>query len=971
MSNRLKGLVIEIGGDTTKLDKSLKDVNSRSSKLSSELSDINRLLKLDPTNTDLLAQKQKVLAGVIESTKEKLKMLQDAEKNVQKQFEKGTATEEQVRALQREIASTASTLEKYEKDAKTTANTVEKLGTALGKAQQHVSDLSDEEQDAKKGSSALGDTLDDKLQGGLKAVAAAAAGSVTAIIAAAEASREYRTAIGKLDTAFQVSGFTAEQANETYREMVGILGETDQAVEASNHLAKLTDNAEDLSKWTDICTGVFATFGDSLPVEGLTEAANETAKVGQVVGPLADALNWAGVSEDNFNVSLAACSDEQERQQLITSTLTGLYSDAADTYRKTNGEVIAANKATDDWNAAMARMGKQVDPVMSSIKEMGVELIDSGQKPIMAVASLITDQLLPAAVKVTKWTSNNLPTIKAIVVGLAGAMAAYKAVTIATTAADEGLAVALLGAEKAQKLLNLAQAATPWGLAAVAVVGVVTAIVAYSATLEKASMDVNVLSDDEKNLVTAANAAGQAFRDQKAASDEAAGQINSQMDYTKSLADQLLALADANGQVKESDQMRAQVILGELNSALGTDYAMTDGLIDKYGELKNGVYDLIDAKRAEALMEAYKDDWVTALKTKQQALDAINATYKDYQTQLDFVEQKEAEYQNAQKMAINADGRYTSAMAVGAQTRSINLGKELDDAKSILAQKKGAYDTSASDYGLAMSQIDSYENARAAIQQGNYTQAVQLLTDEGQAYSNYADTVGTELGRQLQTLEDNAVEAGVKAAEARQNFANGVEGFGYEQVEEAERNYQDAMDAYEGAYGDAYGVGEDIGDGMTNGLENKRTGILSKIKSIVSSIFSTARRESDSHSPSRKMVKVFEDIGEGGIVGLDNETEPLLRTARDQMRSLMRVYGDQDAAAARVTLSTVGRAAVNRQSDAMEAVADRTSGKLDKILAAIEAGQVIMLDKKTMVGATARDYDASQQSIAIRAGRGG
>lgn len=151
-----------------------------------------------------------------------------------------------------------------------------------------------------------------------------------------EVTQEYQTAMGKLDTAFTTNGYSSEAALKTYKELQGILGETDQAVVAANHLAILTDNEADLQTWTDICTGVFATFGDSLPIEGLTEAANETAKVGQVTGPLADALNWAGVSEDKFNESLAACTDEQERQQLIMDTLNGLYSEASDAYKETN-----------------------------------------------------------------------------------------------------------------------------------------------------------------------------------------------------------------------------------------------------------------------------------------------------------------------------------------------------------------------------------------------------------------------------------------------------------------------------------------------------------------------------------------------------------------------------------------------------------------------------------------------------------
>ncbi|MGN1167203.1 MAG: hypothetical protein ACI4S2_12350 [Lachnospiraceae bacterium] len=186
----------------------------------------------------------------------------------------------------------------------------------------------------------------------------------------AGATREYRTEMGKLEAAFTTAGHTTEAAKKSYEELYAFMGEEDTAVEAANHLAKLTDSEQDLQKWTNICTGVFATFGDSLPIEGLTEAANETAKVGQVTGPLADALNWAGVSEDAFNESLAKCNTEQERQKLITDTLNGLYTEASKKYQEVNKDVMEANKAQSNLNDSMAAVGEMAEPVMTKLKNM-------------------------------------------------------------------------------------------------------------------------------------------------------------------------------------------------------------------------------------------------------------------------------------------------------------------------------------------------------------------------------------------------------------------------------------------------------------------------------------------------------------------------------------------------------------------------------------------------------------------------
>ena len=226
-----------------------------------------------------------------------------------------------------------------------------------------------------------------KKAAGVFATAAVAVGGM--MFSLAENTRSYRTEMGKLDTAFVTNGHSSSAALETYKSLQSILGETDQAVEAANHLAKLTDNEKDLHTWTDICTGVFATFGASLPIEGLTEAANETAKVGQVTGPLADALNWAGISEDEFNKKLAACSTEQERQTLIMDNLNSTYSAAAEQYKKTNEKVIESNAAHDNLNAAMAKLGDAAEPAITMVINAVARLAEKATPVVEGITNAV------------------------------------------------------------------------------------------------------------------------------------------------------------------------------------------------------------------------------------------------------------------------------------------------------------------------------------------------------------------------------------------------------------------------------------------------------------------------------------------------------------------------------------------------------------------------------------------------------
>lgn len=239
-----------------------------------------------------------------------------------------------------------------------------------------------------------------KFAAGVVGAATAAGG---AIVALAENTREYRTEQGKLQAAFETSGFAAGEARDTYRALNGVLGDSGQAVEASNHLAKLCTNAAELADWTNICTGVYATFGDSLPIEGLTEAANETAKTGALTGGLADALNWAGVNEEAFQEKLDACNSERERQALITETLNGLYAESAETYREVNAEVISANMAQDKLTAAMAVAGGAVEPLITQGKLLIAEVLTKATPAIEVLSTVVIPFLVTGITGLIGW----------------------------------------------------------------------------------------------------------------------------------------------------------------------------------------------------------------------------------------------------------------------------------------------------------------------------------------------------------------------------------------------------------------------------------------------------------------------------------------------------------------------------------------------------------------------------------------
>lgn len=306
---------------------------------------------------------------------------------------------------------------------------------------------------------------------GAKVIAGAATAVGGAWLGAIEGTREYRVSMGKLETAFTTSGHSAETAHKTYSTLNSVLGDSDVAVEASNHLAKLVDNEKDMNTWTDICTGVFATFGDSLPIEGLTEAANETAKTGQLTGVLADALNWAGVNEDDFQKKLDSCSTEQERQKLITETLNKVYKESAETYKKNNKELIQAEKANQKLKEAMALLGSVGEPILTAIKTKIAEMVTVGVPKLQSLIAKIKDMI--------KWFKQNKSTVQGWAAGIIAATITVSGFVLVLkwSAIMSKAAKALKLVTVAVKALNVAMRANIIGLIVSLILGLVAAFI--------------------------------------------------------------------------------------------------------------------------------------------------------------------------------------------------------------------------------------------------------------------------------------------------------------------------------------------------------------------------------------------------------------------------------------------------------------------------------------------------------------
>ena len=369
---------VSMGIDVTDLKAGLSEANKQIQLANSEFKAASSGMDDWSKSVEGVSAKVKQLDTVLKAQKSKLAGLTAEYEKVAKEQGAGS---EAARKLKVQINNQQSVVNKTQKEFDNYSDVLKQakegtldLENATVQANGKLKELGDNANDAGGKMGGLGGVAKGVV-GGIAAIGTAAVGAVAGFLALGAGTRETRENFNKLEAGFTTAGHSAEAATKTYKDLYSVLGDEGQATEAAAHLAQLAKSEEDLAAWTNIATGVYATFGDSLPIENLTEAANETAKTGQITGGLADALNWAGESEEEFQAKLDAASSEQERQALITETLNGLYSDQSKKFQELNGDIMAAREADAALSQAMAELGAVAEPILTTLKTLTADLL--------------------------------------------------------------------------------------------------------------------------------------------------------------------------------------------------------------------------------------------------------------------------------------------------------------------------------------------------------------------------------------------------------------------------------------------------------------------------------------------------------------------------------------------------------------------------------------------------------------------
>lgn len=479
------GAKIGIDGEKAFRD-SLNAVNAQLKNLDSEMKAVVSSFADMEEGEAATAAKSKVLEKQIQSSSEKISLLSSqTERAKEKLYQLADELEAASREFGENSVEAIRAQNAYNRQVKTVNNLERQMNDATAemnrmKAQMKnlensSNSLAGELQNVADDAEEAGNSFRDAFLGGV--VAGAVKALAGGIINLAESTKEYNKIMGTLEVSSQKAGYTAEQTKQTYTQLYGVLGDNQQAATAAANLQALKLSQEQLIQMTSGAIGAWATYGDSIPIDGLAESINETVKAGTVTGTFADVLNWAGTSEDAFNEKLAAASSESERANLVLQELSnqGLMQ-AAEAWQTNNSALYEANEATARMEEVTGRFGEMFLPIVTEAKngiadmaEGFLDLVENGS-PVIPLAT-----------------------------GIATALAAMGLMTFVTQA---GAVAAALGKLKtAVVAVNTAMKANPILLVVSLLAGLVAALVTAYQTNEDFRNKVNAAWAEVKEKV--------------------------------------------------------------------------------------------------------------------------------------------------------------------------------------------------------------------------------------------------------------------------------------------------------------------------------------------------------------------------------------------------------------------------------------------------------------------------------------
>lgn len=543
---------IKFTAETGQFNDTIKKSNETMSQLRAEMKLNETQMKATGATVEGLENKHRILGSQLKAAEEKSDALNEKVKKATEIFGENSTEANKLRT---------QLLNAQEAE--------EKLRQAVNSCENELKGQKEAAKDAGEGftvlKGAVADLVSEAVQFGIEKIS-----EFTSYLAGLPAeTMEFRQNMTTLTTSFDNMGLSVSTAKDTWTDLYAVFGDDARAVETANHISKMADNQKELNDWVTITTGVYGTFQDSLPVEGLAEAANETSKTGTVTGGLADALNWSTeaaemfskymgedvvTAEDAFNVALSECSNEQERQKLITDTLTKLYGGAAETYRDTAGAQMEAKEAAAEQMQVEAELAETLEPVTTEFTNLKTEMMQGLQPAIETVSGLMLDAL--------EWMREHPTAVQAI-----------GAAVVVLTVGLSGLAIAMGVYAAAQWAANLAIA--PFAVPVLAAVAAIALLVGAGVALYKNWDKVKAKCTELKNNVV------NKFNELKIKA------VNKFNELKSGVTQKITSLK--TGAVNKFNEIK--------NGAVEKISSLKTSAVNKFNDIKSGITDKINAAK--------------------------------------------------------------------------------------------------------------------------------------------------------------------------------------------------------------------------------------------------------------------------------------------------------------------------------------------------------------------------------------
>lgn len=447
----------------------IKKINNSLREYGSEMKALSAEFEQNENSQEALIAKSRVYEKQLDAQSQKMKTLQSQyDKEVAKLRELGDEysrlkaemgeNSAEVGKAEAAFNKQADTVSKLKVAMNETEGYINKLNNSISKNSQMLDEIGDGARDASNDLEKLGDSAkdaDDSLDDIASATKAEALSSLAdGISSAGEAmrsmvdeSKEYLKIMGQLEASSKNLGYTTKETEQTYMQLYGVLGDNQTAATATANLQALGLEQGQLVQMTDAAIGAWAQYGDSIPIDSLAEAINETAQTGKVTGTFADVLNWAGTSEDAFNEKLQSTSDKTERANMILQEMAkqGLIK-SAEGFRENNAALVESNEAQAKYEEAMSKLAEAIMPAVSNAMELAAGAIEKitgffsslpepAQKFVTIIGTLLVvlgalaPVILSAVAAFTMLQAPLLPIIgiiAAVVAGVALLVAAFK-----------------------------------------------------------------------------------------------------------------------------------------------------------------------------------------------------------------------------------------------------------------------------------------------------------------------------------------------------------------------------------------------------------------------------------------------------------------------------------------------------------------------------------------------------------------